>query len=237
MKNIVIEKFAIPVAIIVAGAFIAVAIFFAFGNQKNTAPLATVRTPQQQIDTTSKVRPVGPSDYIRGSKNPKVTIVEYSDLECPFCKRFNATLKTILKDNKDVAWVYRQFPIVQLHPKNTWKASVAAECAGKLGGNAAFWKFTDGYFAVTPSNDQTDIATVIPALAKQIGLNKKAFESCEASGQFDARIKKDIANAKITGAQGTPWSIIISPKGKTFPLSGSQPLAAVQQLIDIARKN
>jgi protein-disulfide isomerase len=91
---------------------------------------------------------VSDSDHFRGSRDAKVVFVEYSDYDCPFCSRLHPTLKRLVDEyDGRVAWVYRHFPLTQLHPQAR-DVSIAAECAAELGGNDAFWEFTDRYFEV-----------------------------------------------------------------------------------------
>jgi protein-disulfide isomerase len=162
-------------------------------------------------------------------------LIEYSDFECPFCKRFHPTVKRLVDESKgQVKWVYRHFPLDQLHPVKARKEAVASECAAELGGNDAFWKFADRFFELTPSNNRTDIDAVLPRIAGEIGLDKARFASCLASGRHDRRVEEDRRNAVATGGRGTPWSIIVSKSGKTYPLSGAQPHAAVKQLYELA---
>jgi protein-disulfide isomerase len=225
----------IPVAIVIAGAFIAAALYFGGGTFGNVAPNAP--QPQAAIDegaTLDEMRAISAGDHVRGDPNAPVKIVEYSDFECPFCKRFHFTMQEIVKEyDGKVAWVYRQFPLDQLHTKAR-KEAVASECANELGGNEAFWKFADRFFELTPSNDQTDIATILPQIAKEIGLDVGAFNTCLASGKYDAHIEEDVQNAVASGGRGTPWSIVVTKSGKKYPLSGAQPIENVRALIDTA---
>ena len=188
--------------------------------------------PRQQA---KNVRPVGKDDHIRGNPNASVTVIEYSDFECPFCKRFHPTLKQLVEQsNGQVRWVYRHFPLEQLHPVKARKEAVASECAAELGGNEAFWKFTDRFYELTPSNNRTDVDKVLPQIAREIGLDGAQFAACLASGRHDRRVEEDYRNAVATGGNGTPWSIVVSKSGKAYPLSGAQPLAAVKQLVELA---
>ena len=132
-----------------------------------------------------------------------------------------------------VAWVYRHFPLDSIHSKARSEA-LAAECAAELGGNDAFWKFTDRFFELTPSNNQTDTATVLPQIAREIGLNEPQFASCLTSGRYDDHIQANLDNGIATGGNGTPWSIVVTKSGKKYPLSGAQPYASVKQFIDLA---
>ena len=179
----------------------------------------------------------GKSDHTYGNPDAPVTLIEYSDFECPFCKRFHGSVKQVIDESKGrVNWVYRHFPIEQLHPVKARKEAIAAECAGELGGHDTFWKFADRFFELTPSNNRTDVDTVLPQIAREIGLDEKQFASCLVSGRHDKRIDKDIRDANTSGANGTPWSVIVSKGGKTYVLSGAQPQAAIKQLVDLARQ-
>ncbi|MBI3938923.1 MAG: thioredoxin domain-containing protein [Betaproteobacteria bacterium] len=197
---------------------------------------AAQREQREANTRTGALRPVSKAqDHIRGNPGAPVTLIEYSDFECPFCKRFHATMKKVVEEsNSKVKWVYRHFPLDELHPVKARKEAAASECAAELGGNDAFWKFADRFFELTPSNNKTNIDTVLPQIAREIGLDKARFASCLASGKYDRHIEEDYQNALATGGRGTPWSIIVSKSGKTYPLSGAQPYAAVKQLVELA---
>ena len=188
----------------------------------------------QRERTTKAMRPVSETrDHIRGNPAAPVTMVEYADFECPFCKSFHATLKRIVNESSgQVRSVYRHFPIDQLHSKARMEAA-ASECAAELGGNDVFWRFADRFFELTPSNNRTDDA-VVPKIAHEIGLDGARFASCLTSGRHDARVQEDQQNAVDTGGNGTPWSIVVTGSGKMYPLSGAQPYSSVKQLIDLA---
>ena len=182
------------------------------------------------------IRPISQDDHIRGNIDAQVAIVEYSDLECPFCKQFHVTLKQIFSEYSNegkVAWVYRHFPLDQLHSKAR-KEAVASECVFELGGKDAFWKFVDRFYEITPSNNQTNIDTVLPQIAREIGIDENKFNTCLNSNKYDAKIQSDVDNAQATGGSGTPWSVIVSKNGKKYPLSGSQSYENVKQLVEQA---
>ncbi len=197
---------------------------------------AEQRERRQTLARAAAMRPVTKGrDHVRGNPGAPVTLIEYSDFECPFCKSFHPTAKKVVEESKgQVKWVYRHFPLDQIHPVKARKEAAASECAAELGGNDAFWKFTDRFYELTPSNNNTDIDTVLPQIAREIGLDKARFASCLASGRHDGRVEEDYQNAVASGGRGTPWSIIVSKSGKTYPLSGAQPYAAVKQLVDLA---
>jgi len=194
---------------------------------------------QREAETrTTAMRPVSKSrDHIRGNPEAPVTLVEYSDFECPFCKRFHVTVKKLVEESGgQVKWVYRHFPLEELHPVKARREALAAECAAELGGNEAFWKFADRLYELTPSNNRTDVDTVLPRIAREIGLDEAKFASCLGSARHDRRVQEDHDNATATGGRGTPWSIVVSKRGKTYPLSGAQPYAAVKELVERARR-
>lgn len=222
-------------AIVVAGALIAGAVYLSAGS--GAAGNSLPQDGGRATGDLEQMKPITANDHIRGSLDAPVKIVEYVDMECPFCKRFHPTMQRAMDEygnTNRVAWVYRHFPLDQLHPVKARKEAVASECANELGGNDTFWKFVDRFFELTLSNNQTDIDTVLPQIAREIGLDESKFSSCLASGKFDKHIQDDLDNATATGGQGTPWSIVVTKSGKKYPLSGAQPYEAVKQLIELA---
>src|SRR3990172_8387087 len=148
------------------------------GVSPNVANLGTNNAPTPNLltqpDEAGKVNPISDKDHIRGNSKARIALIEYSDLECPFCKRFHPTAQQVVDTYiNDVMWVYRHFPIDQLHSKAD-KEAEATECAYKLAGNDGFWKLTDKIFEVSPANNGLDLAT-LPDLAAGVGLNKQAF--------------------------------------------------------------
>lgn len=189
--------------------------------------------PRVAETTTGKIKPVTDADHIRGNKNAKVTLVEYSDLECPFCKSFHPTMQQLLREYAGrVVWVYRHFPLDQIHPKAD-KEAEAAECAGELGGNEAFWAMVDKIFEVTPSNNGLNLDE-LPKLASQIGLDSNKFKSCLDSGKYAAHVEEDYQDGIRGGISGTPGTIVIDAKGETRLIPGALPYEQVKQIIEEA---
>lgn len=239
-QKIKLTTYLTPLAIVLAGGIVGAAIYFG-GNEVNTQKVAPAPAQgnEQAADNTNKVRPITAQDHIKGNPDASIKIVAYSDFECPFCQRFHNTMNELMEkygDDGDVAWIFRQFPLEQLHPVKAQAVAVASECANELAGNDGFWKFSDRYFELTLTNNRTDTDVVIPQIASEMGLNTTEFFACTKSGKYNAHIQADIANAVETGGRGTPWSVLIAPNGKTFPINGAQPLAAIEQLISIAKK-
>lgn len=231
-KNEYKSKLSIPMAIILAGIIIAGAILLSDRIGGDSQSVANKMEGSALLD---KLRPISKEDHIRGNPDAKVKIVEYSDTECPYCKQFHATMKQIMeKYDGKVAWVYRHYPIDQLHSKARGE-SVAMECANELGGNDKFWQYTDRLYEITPSNDKLDPAE-LPKIAQYVGLDVVSFNKCLTSNKYKSRIDADIKNGSETGGRGTPWSVVVSKSGKKFPLSGAYPLEAASQIIDQALK-
>jgi protein-disulfide isomerase len=234
------SNFMIPLAIIVAGVFIAGAVIYSSGNNTGaqTAGTATVAGTGPQPTgpgAIDNIKPVTDKDHILGDPNALVKVVEFSDLECPFCKRFHLTMQQLIDEyGKDgrVAWVYRHFPLDSIHPKAR-KEAEATECAAELGGNAKFWAYVDRLFEVTPSNNGLD-PNELSNIAEFVGIDKVKFTQCLDSGKYAQHIADDLADAINSGGTGTPFSVVIAPNGKTFAISGSQSYASVKSIVDIA---
>jgi len=201
----------IPGAIILAGFLVAMGIYLA---NKSNSPTKT--NDQQVAVKSTNVDPVTSSDHILGNPSANITVIEYSDTECPFCKMFNTTMDTVMntygKDGK-VAWVYRHFPLDAIHSK-TRKEAEATECANELGGNSAFWNYLGLIYTNTPSNNGLDPAK-LPTFAKTAGLDVTKFNACLASGKYANVVQADYLSGIKLGVQGTPFSAIVLKKALT----------------------
>ena len=220
------NKYLVPLAVVVAGAMIAGAIYMG-GKMPSTPSQPAPTTQKQQIE----VAPVTDRDHIIGNKNAEIVVIEYSDFECPFCKVFHRTMQSVIADyDGKVAWVYRHYPIVQLHSKAP-KESEASECAWELGGNDTFWKFTDRLLEITNSNDSLDLAE-LPKIAEFAGVDVASFNTCLSSGRYTSFIDESVISAVKAGARGTPYSVIISKSGEQAIINGAEPIEMVKAKID-----
>ncbi len=227
------NKLSVPMAIVIAGALVAGAVYFSSVKTQDKAQ------SDKQLNTGStsleNMRAVSEADHVRGNPDAPIKIVEYSDPECPFCKTFHATMRQVMdeygKEGK-VAWVYRHFPIDSIHPKAR-KEAEALECANDIGGPEKFWMYLDRLFEITPSNNGLDPAE-LPKIAEYAGLDVAKFNTCLKSGRHAERIEQDLENAAATGGRGTPWSIVIARDGKKYPINGAQPYEVMKQAIDFA---
>lgn len=216
-------------AIVLAGVLVAGAIIFTKGNAGGEITATTGGNDNKEIS----LRPVTDDDHILGNPDAEIVIVEYSDTECPFCKQFHKTMQAIIAEygtDGRVAWVYRHFPLVQLHPKAP-KEAEALECAGELGGKSAFWDYTNRVYEVTPANNGLDPEQLL-VIAEELKIDRTAFETCLNSGRYTEKVQADYQDAIAAGGRGTPHSIIITRDGDKLPIEGAQPLATVKSIID-----
>jgi protein-disulfide isomerase len=228
------DRLSIPAAIIVAGLLIAGAIY-----ASNASKGTEIKDPDVVKQIASIVnnpaevgqREVGTDDFVRGSANAPITFIEYSDLECPFCKRFHETLLLVMKDHPGkIRWVYRHYPLDALHSKARNEA-LASECVAAQLGNDGFWKFIDSVFETTQSNDSLDPAK-LPELAVQAGADKAKFEACMKDGTLLSKVQEDAADGDIIGIQGTPFTLVIGPDGKKYGIPGAFSYSTVSGVVD-----
>lgn len=156
----------------------------------------------------------------RGAADAPVTIVEFSEFQCPFCHRVQATLKQLLdRYPGKVKLAYRDFPLDSLHPLAR-RASEAARCAND---QRKFWEYHDTVFSHFPQASPEDLKRY----AKEVGLDVAKFEGCLSGGVHSAAVQRDIDDGNRLGVNGTPAFFI---NGRL--LSGAQPLDAFVRLID-----
>jgi len=157
---------------------------------------------------------------LKGDAKAPVTIVEFADFECPFCKAAQPTLKEVLaKYNGKVRLSYRDLPLREMHPHAQGSAE-AARCAADQG---KFWEYHDLVFADTSKLD----AAGLKDKARTASLDQERFDSCLASRKFQAQIQSDLEMGMNAGVTGTPTFFI-----NGTVLTGAQSLAAFEKIID-----
>jgi len=174
-------------------------------------------------------------DPVKGNPNAAVTIVEFSDFQCPFCKRFaDQTLPSLQRDYIDtgkVNFVYRDFPLDNIHP-NARTAHIAAECADEQEG---FWQYHDilfekqGQWARQSAAEANDS---FKQFASDVGLDLTSFSSCLDSQSFADEVNKDYLEGVNYGITGTPTFFIGNAKDGFVKLSGAQPYDVFKQRIE-----
>jgi protein-disulfide isomerase len=224
----------IPTAIVIAGAIIAVAIIW------TKSPTIPKQTAAVADSFETQVKPLSDTDYIIGNPNARVKIIEYSDPSCPFCKVFHNTMRKVMSEygaTGNVAWAYRHYTLDKpdatgfvLHP-NAGREAQAMECAGSLGGNEKFWKFTNRLYEITPSVTGQSPKGLdpkeLPKIAEYTGINITDFNNCLATEKFKEKVESNFTDGVNIGIQGTPSSIIVMDKA--FPSSIKEKLMQIYE--------
>lgn len=187
--------------------------------------------PNQPTPTAQPVKPVDEkTDHILGPKNAKVTLIEYSDFECPFCKRHFDTMNQIMKQYpNDVRLVFRHYPL-SFH-QNAQKEAEATECAAELGGNDAFWKMHDKIFNDTASNGTGFALDKLVPAAQSIGLDAAKFKTCLDSGKYASKVAQQEQDGQSAGVQGTPGTFVNGTL-----VEGAVPATQISTMIDAILK-
>jgi len=174
-------------------------------------------------------------DPMRGNPDALITIVEFSDFQCPFCAKFHKDTLPLLEKNYistgKVNFVYRDFPIVSIHP-NAVPAALASECADDQG---KFWEIHDMIFenqrswqGLQPSQS----TNLFKEYAAEIGLNMDEFNSCVDSGKYLNEIQNDLNDGREYGVTGTPGFFVGNAEIGFTKLIGAQPFSSFQKIID-----
>jgi len=172
-------------------------------------------------------------DPFKGDKNARLTLVEFSDYQCPFCARhFRETLPQIERDyvkTGKVKYVFRDFPIESIH-KDAFKAGEAANCAGEQG---KYWEMHDRLFSNQQALGQKDLSLH----AQTLGLDMPGFQQCLTSGRQASEIRKDVAEGSKVGVRGTPTFFLglTQPDSKIKVLRiirGAQPYTVFKDAIE-----
>lgn len=160
-------------------------------------------------------------DHVKGPENAKVTLVEYSDFECPYCLNHKATVDQIVKNyGNDVRVVFRHFPL-SFHPEAE-KAAEASECAAEQG---KFWEMHDKIFSANEAGTMS--VNKWKEEAKKLGLNTTKFNDCLDSGKYASNISDEAASGAAAGVEGTPATFV---NGEL--VSGALPYDQFKQIID-----
>lgn len=193
---------------------------FAKGNGGNNNNSPIVRTPTTPT-ADAPVPEATSKDHVRGNLNKaKVVLIEYSDIQCPYCGALHPTLQQLANDyGDDVAWVYRHFPLTSIHPEAA-PAANAAECAGEQG---KFWEFTDILFA----NQKSLNDAYYKQVAKDLKLKTGQFNDCVDSGKYDDLVAQQSLDGQAAGATGTPATFINGTL-----VSGAVPYESMATMID-----
>lgn len=225
------SSLAVPIAIIVGFGLIAVAIFMTSNKQKDAVAIVPA-TNNDQVTEEIKIPVISGDDHVRGNPNAPIVLIEYSDYECPFCKEFHLTMSRIIDEygaSGQVAWVYRHYPLLGIHP-NAGLIAQASECVAELGGNEAFWKFSDTLFDERESTEQTNMVR-LPIYAEEAGVDRVAFQNCLDSQRHKASVEKDMKIGFDAGISGTPHTVVMIGDERAV-IDGAESYQQVKLIVD-----
>ena len=205
-------------------------------DSKDETGQTSTKQPQAQSNPLSGIISVSlDDDPVKGVPNAPITIVEFSDFQCPFCARFfTETLPLIQKnyiDTGKVKFVYRDFPLPDIH-QNAIPAAIAAECADEQG---MFWEYHDKIFEnqiLWQDLDNQNVVRTFEQFAEELGLDTNTFNTCLESAKYLEEVQNDLNEGVSYGVTGTPGFFIGNEKIGYGMVSGAQPYAAFQQVFD-----
>lgn len=206
-----------------------------FVRRQQEAQAEAQRAQQEQANARAQnVRPVSAErDHIYGNPDAEVSLIEYSDFECPYCKRFHDTARALVDQFEGkVNWVYRHFPL-NFHNPGAQEQAEASECAAELGGNDAFWAYTDAIYERTSSGGSGFPLDQLVPLAGELGMDEAAFRECVESNRYEERVEEDLEEGVRAGITGTPGNILLNNEnGETVLAAGAQPLEQLEQAVN-----
>lgn len=187
-------------------------------NNNKQAKVDTARDTGSRADNVKLA--INEDDHFRGPEDAPITIIEFSDFQCPYCSRFHNTLVQAMEEYpNDIKWVFKHFPLDRIHPYAR-KAAEAAECAGD---QDKFWEYNDGLF----NNQRSINSNYLSTLAKEIGLDVSEFEECLDSGKYEDKVQADFDMGKANGISGTPGWFINGQK-----VGGAVPYEQISSMIE-----
>ena len=176
--------------------------------------------------STTAVPAVTEDDHVRGPKDAKYTLIEYSDYECPYCARLHKRVLPKLRERlgDDLRVVYRHRPLPMHEPQAT-KSALAAECVASMQGNKAFWQYTKALF----DNPKRD---ALVETGRSLGVDGQALANCIDEKRHVARVQRDLDHAEKLGVRGTPTMFVrLTGEKESKRLNGAQPAARIEQVI------
>jgi protein-disulfide isomerase len=207
-------------------------------RQQQAAQEEEAKRQAQLAAQAKNARPVDiKQDHIRGSSSAVVSLIEYTDFECPFCKQFHDAPKALLdRYGGRVNWVIRNFPL-PFHDPAARKEALAGECVARLAGNDSYWKYADAVFANTKSNggglpeDKS-----VEKLAGSVGIQAAALGKCMNEDATIKRVEQDLADGNAAGVSGTPTTVVRNNRtGASQSVVGALPadglVPAIEQML------
>jgi protein-disulfide isomerase len=184
------------------------------------------KRPFEQTRLRLEKKVTGPS---HGPANAPVTVVEFSDLQCPHCKEANPTVERLVNEDPDVRFVFQNFPL----PIHNWaqKAATYADCVGRAS-NDAFWKFIDGVYAAQNDITADNADEKLTKLADKAGVKGSDTATCAATPETQSRVEESVKLAQSLDVNSTPTIFI---NGRPVGVAGNN-YDVLKQLVDFAAK-
>lgn len=204
------------------------------GGTVNNNGVANEPAPElidyQELANDSLPRPTD-DDFVYGNADAKVSIIEYSDFECPFCQAFHPTAKRVVDEsNGSVNWIFRHYPL-DFHPLAMPMAE-ASECIAEQLGNDAFWKFADAVAEQKPTTQEA-----VDSIVNSVGVNRSTYDTCISEGRYKEKIAEQMSVGTEAGVQGTPGNFVYNSETDSIEiLKGAVPyedvMAAISNLTE-----
>lgn len=192
-------------------------------------PQNVLQTPRGTLEKIDR------SDYVQGNPNASVTLIEYSDFECPSCQRMHPIFQKLIHQyGKNIRFVQRMFPLPQ--NKNAEKEAEAVLCAGQIGGEKAYWNYGDSIFKQTKGTEGGEgfsLDRLVP-LAKELGLNEKMLGTCLLNNTNAKTVQSQTVSGETAGVSQLPTLFILDKKNEITMIAGEQSLATLQVILSYA---
>jgi protein-disulfide isomerase len=176
------------------------------------------------------------TDPILGNPDARITVVEYSDMECPYCQRLHkaGTIKQVVEGSGgEVNASFRHFPLQQIHGQLAIEAAIAAECVQMNAGDEAFFAMVGSYFERTQSGGDGTGTPLTQFAAEQTGVDKEAISACMESDEARQRVSSDFETGRSQGIQSTPSMVVYNrDTGETRTVRGAVGADKLQQAVD-----
>ena len=237
------QSLALPIAIIVGFIIIATALFVAnSGTATQSARQVTQRsTPLSFEELATRlhqpISAITATDHIRGNPNAPIMLVTYSSFECPSCRSYHLAMHRLLQEygqNGDLAWTFRHLPLVEQYPNGVIIAN-AAECVAELGGNVAFWNFTDEVFSNRDPMGSTHLSQLSQS-ASDAGIPEFDFNQCLHEERHFDLITAQAADATAAGSFAIPYTVVLAGE-EVGVINGSVSYAELRQIVEVALAN
>ena len=233
------QSLALPVAIVIGFSIIGVAIFLSnASNSPNQAASqqATNTTPPTADELATRlhepINTITGRDHIRGNPNAPLMFVTYTSYECPSCRNFHLTMNRLMQEYGRtglLAWTFRHLPLESNYP-NGPSVAHAAECVAALGGNEAFWTFSDTLFQDRGLIEQTPMAR-LPQYATTAGVSQDDFISCMEQGAYTEHITASAEDAFRSGAAGIPYTVVMAGE-EVGVINGPQSYSELRMVVE-----